>query len=137
MNLLILGGTGFIGSKLTRNLLGQGYHIRIMDRTIKPMDINSLKLELIEADYTKVQDFKPFLQDIDIVFHFISTTVPATSNIDKIFDINTNVCSTLRLLEDMRQTNVKKIIFLSSGGTIYGHSNMDAIPEEHPTNPLC
>jgi UDP-glucose 4-epimerase len=137
VNVLILGGTGFIGSNLCHSLLKRGYKVRIMDRTMKKMDFDSSGIEFIEADFIQVHDFKPFLQDIDVVFHFISTTVPATSNGNKVFDISSNVCSTLRLLDDIIQTNVKKIIFLSSGGTVYGQSEMNPIPEEYPTNPIC
>ncbi|WP_307555782.1 NAD-dependent epimerase/dehydratase family protein [Paenibacillus sp. V4I5] len=135
--MLILGGTGFIGSNLCQKLLEQGCKVRIMDRTMKKIDFNSSGIEFIEADFTQVRDFKPFLQGIDILYHFISTTVPATSNVNKVFDISSNVCSTLRLLDDIIQTNVKKIIFLSSGGTVYGQTEMNPIPEEYPTNPIC
>lgn len=137
MNVLILGGTGFVGSNLCHNLLQRGHKVRILDRTIKNIDSNSSDIEFYEADFIQIHDFKPFLQGIDIVYHLISTTVPSTSNINKVYDISSNVCSTLHLLDDIIQTNVKKIIFLSSGGTVYGQTEKSPISEEHPTNPVC
>ncbi|WP_078500211.1 NAD-dependent epimerase/dehydratase family protein [Paenibacillus selenitireducens] len=137
MNVLVLGGSGFIGSNLCETLVQLGHHVKIMDRSMKKTDFNFTQIEFIEADFTQIEDFKPILQGIDIIYHLISTTVPATSNVNKIYDISSNVCSTIQLLDACVQTGVKKIIFLSSGGTIYGQTEVNLIPEEHPTNPIC
>jgi UDP-glucose 4-epimerase len=139
MNILVFGGTGFIGSNLCSELLKLGHKIRVVDRTIKPINTEKLaNIEFIEADFVQVDDFTSYLENIDVVFHLISTTLPATSKGNEIFDIQSNVCSTLRLLNSMVQIgNGKKIIFLSSGGTVYGQSNVNPIPEETPTNPIC
>jgi UDP-glucose 4-epimerase len=137
VNVLIFGGTGFIGSNLCQSLLKQGHKVRILDRTMKKMDFNSSGIEFIEADFVQVHDFKQFLQGIDIVYHFISTTVPASSNTNKVFDISSNVCTTLRLLDDIVKSSVKKVVFLSSGGTVYGQSEINPILEDYPTNPIC
>ncbi|UJF34268.1 NAD-dependent epimerase/dehydratase family protein [Paenibacillus hexagrammi] len=137
MNVLVLGGTGFIGSNLCKSLLIRGHKIRIIDRTIKNIGFDMTNIECVEADFIDIIDFKPYLKNIDVVYHLISTTVPATSNMNRYFDVNSNVCTTIRLLDDIVKSNAQKIIFLSSGGTIYGQTEITPIPEDHPTNPIC
>jgi len=138
MNVLVLGGNGFIGSNLCQELLKQKHNVRILDRSIKNNNIHYLSnVEFIEIDYVQTEDFTPYLKGIDVVFHLISTTIPSTSNENKIFDIKTNVCPTIQLLEDIIKTGHIKIVFLSSGGTVYGDTRLEVIPEEHPLNPIC
>lgn len=138
MNVLVLGGNGFIGSNLCQELLKQNHNVRILDRSIKNNNIHYLSnVEFIEIDYVQTEDFTPYLKGIDVVFHLISTTIPSTSNENKIFDIKTNVCPTIQLLEDIIKTGHIKIVFLSSGGTVYGDTRLEVIPEEHPLNPIC
>ncbi|MBG9794320.1 NAD-dependent epimerase [Paenibacillus dendritiformis] len=139
MNVLVLGGNGFIGSNLCTELLRQNHNVRIIDRSIKNFNKLYMKnVEFIEADFVQTQNFRPYLDGIDVVFHLISTTIPSTSNEDKIFDIKTNVCPTIQLLDDIVSMGREiKTVFLSSGGTVYGNSSFDIIPEEHPLNPIC
>jgi len=67
----------------------------------------------------------------------LSTTVPSTSNLDPIADVNGNLVNSLRLLQLMVQKNIPKIIYLSSGGTVYGIPECVPIPETHPLRPIC
>ena len=72
----------------------------------------------------------------DVVYHLASTTVPKTSNDDPPYDVETNILGTLRLLEVAWKKQVKKIIFPSSGGTVYGIPQEIPIKEDHPTEPI-
>jgi UDP-glucose 4-epimerase len=76
------------------------------------------------------------LRDIDIVIHLISTSVPATANLDILADVQNNVVATLRLLQACRQHKISKVLFASSGGTVYGIPKQLPIPEAHPTQPI-
>lgn len=67
--------------------------------------------------------------------HLVCTTRPKSSNDEPIFDVQSNVISTLQLLEEMRELGIKKILFASSGGTVYGPPITTPIDEDHPTNP--
>ena len=67
----------------------------------------------------------------------ISTTLPKSSNIDPVFDIETNLIGTVKLLKEAAKNKLKKVVFLSSGGTVYGAPIKLPIDETHPTNPLC
>jgi UDP-glucose 4-epimerase len=137
MKILILGGNGFIGSNLVDKLLFEGHNVRVFDKSKE-----NYRKELSEVDY-HYGDFgnrvllSKVLEDIDVVIHLISTTLPKTSNDDPIFDINSNVIETLFLLKQCVNYNVKKIVFTSSGGTIYGVPEFNPIIESHPTNPIC
>jgi UDP-glucose 4-epimerase len=77
------------------------------------------------------------LQGIDIVFHLVSTTTPQTSNEDPLFDVQSNVLEAIHLLQECVAQSIKKVVFVSSGGTIYGNPDVLPVPEDSPTNPLC
>jgi UDP-glucose 4-epimerase len=73
---------------------------------------------------------------VDAVVHLASTTVPSTSNLDPAADISGNLVPTVRLLEAMRASGTRKLVFFSSGGTVYGIPTKDPVPEDHPLNPI-
>ena len=139
MRCLILGGGGFIGSHLADRLLSCGYTVRIFERPRVPYYRTFLKEEKVEwqtGDFQSEADVASSVDGCDIVFHLISTTLPKGSNDDPIYDIESNVIGTLKLLSSTVRYSVKKIIFISSGGTIYGNPNKIPVPETHPTEPL-
>ncbi|EFM11424.1 NAD-dependent epimerase/dehydratase [Paenibacillus curdlanolyticus YK9] len=139
MNCLVLGGTGFIGKHLCKRLAEENHNVRILGR--KKIEFDNIfydnKFEFVQQDFLQIDDFSNLLDGIDIVFHLISTTIPSTSEIDCVFDISSNVISTLKLLKACVKMKIKKIVFISSGGTVYGIPVQLPIPEEHPTNPIC
>ena len=77
------------------------------------------------------------MKDVDVVFHLISTTLPATSNLDIQLDLTSNVLPTYQMLEIARTCGIRKVIYISSGGVIYGIPQRVPIHEDHPTNPIC
>lgn len=76
------------------------------------------------------------LQGIDAVFHLVSTTFPATSNADPDRDVRENLIGSLMLIEAMETCGVGRIVFLSSGGTVYGAPRWVPITEDHPLSPV-
>jgi UDP-glucose 4-epimerase len=76
------------------------------------------------------------LDGMDVAVHLVSSTLPKTSNDDPVFDVQSNLVPTLRMLETMAARGVRKIVFISSGGTVYGAPIYLPIDEMHPTNPL-
>ena len=118
MRCLILGGNGFIGNHLVDALLAQDHFVRVFGRT-KLMDPDTRQeknLEYIEGDFSNEVDLSNATKNIDICFHLVSTTLPKSSNENPKFDVETNLIGTLHLLHHAKQNNVKKIIFISSGG---------------------
>ena len=140
MNSLVLGGGGFLGSHLTERLVGLGHAVRIFEKEgFSRQNLAGVidRIEVIEGDLGREDDAEAILKDIDVVFHLASTTLPASSNADPPHDIASNVLPTLRLLEVAKKARLKKLVFFSSGGTVYGIPKRIPIDEEHPTDPIC
>ena len=136
-NILVLGGNGFIGKNLTDELIND---FNIISFGLKKNSDGNSKIKSYYGDFTSIKDLEIIFKEnkIDLVFHLISTTVPSNSNDDVVYDINSNLISTINLLELMRKYTVPKIIYISSGGTIYGKIDSDVknVSENHKTNPI-
>jgi UDP-glucose 4-epimerase len=138
---LILGGCGFLGSVVTRHLVAQGWHVRVFDK--EETDASRLhsvasRIELMRGDFMNLGDLRRALEGVPVVLHFVGTTIPQSSMNDIQFDIETNVVPTIRLLELMVQGGLKRLIFSSSGGTVYGIAERRRpIPETHRTDPIA
>jgi UDP-glucose 4-epimerase len=136
MKCLVLGGGGFIGSHIVEELHAAGHDIRILERPRVPRFREfASRVEWVEGDFQSASVVHDAVDGIDAVFHLVSTTLPKSSNDDPIFDLESNVVATLRMLEFARDARVRKIIFISSGGTVYGPPASLPIPETHPTEP--
>ena len=140
MKCVVLGGGGFIGSHLSKALLAYGYEVRIFDRPNLRREINAPVLdgaEWIEGDFLNAEDVARAINGCQVIVHLVSTILPQASNENPLYDIESNVMSTLHMLEAARKANVRKIIFASSGGTVYGIPREVPISEHHPTDPIC
>jgi len=137
MNCLILGGNGFIGSHLVDKLLAENHHVRVFDKYKELYRPPVPTVEYHYGDFGNRGLLSRALSGIDTVFHLISTTLPKTSNDDPAFDVSSNVIETIFLLEQCVAHKIKKVIFISSGGTVYGLPETLPIREDSPTNPLC
>lgn len=139
MKSLILGGGGFLGKNLARHLMSDGSSFRIFERrnyntTQFP---ENEKIEWMLGDFASEKDILPALENVDVVFLFASSTTPKTSQDDFGFDIASNLLATVKFLEIASKAGVRKIVFPSSGGTVYGIPVETPIREIHPTNPIC
>jgi UDP-glucose 4-epimerase len=134
-----LGGGGFIGSHLCDALLSAGHTVRIFDRLgIVPYRVfaENERIEWTRGDFTSTTEIEKAVMGSHLVFHLASTTLPQSSNEDPIYDVESNVVGTLRLLNAARKAGVEKIVFVSSGGTVYGVPQSVPILESHLTNPV-
>ncbi len=139
MKILVLGGGGFIGSTIVDRLLLVGHEIRVFERPrVEPYRkfAEFERVEWIGGDFSNAHDINKAVEGMDIVLHLISTTLPKNSNDDPIYDVQSNVVATLQLLKAMVIQCVQKIVFISSGGTVYGNPLYLPIDEKHPTNPI-
>lgn len=135
MNVLIVGGNGFIGSHLADRLLKDEHKVNVFDRQQELYRAPLSFVEYIIEDIGNRAMLPRALKNIDIVFHLASTTVPKTSNQDPAFDVQSNVVGTLHLLEQCVREHVKRFIFLSTGGAVYGKPDAVPVSEDSPTNP--
>jgi UDP-glucose 4-epimerase len=76
------------------------------------------------------------LTGVEAVYHLVSTTLPGTADLDPKTDIQDNLIGAINLFESMHGLGVHRILFLSSGGTVYGIPEMVPIPETHPLRPI-
>lgn len=132
---LVLGATGFIGKNLCSELI-KTCSVRAMVRRQNPYLDEIGVQQIVQADFSKLTDFVPYLDGVDTVYHLISTTLPKEGSegvVDE--EIVQNVIPTVHLLESMKRAGVKKIIFASSGGTIYGDHGDIPARETDPLNP--
>ena len=132
MSTIIIGGSGFIG----RNLI-----IALKKRGVKPVvaDLNPPSdpdLDYIKIDPGVSMEDLLCLKETDVVYHLAWTTTPGPANQNPIYDVSSNITMSLQILEACVKGNVKKLIFASSGGTVYGIPNSIPIKESHPTNPI-
>jgi UDP-glucose 4-epimerase len=140
MRCLILGGAGFIGSNLLGALLNRGHDVRIFKRkSAYEHALNTNRLLHIEVagDFFCESDLRIALKNIDVVIHLLCTRTPSQSDVDPEIDAEENIVGTLRMLKIAREMGVQKIVFASSGGTVYGQPINLPITEEHPTDPIC
>lgn len=133
---LVIGGCGFIGSHIVDKLLARGHLVRVLDMRAELYRLPLPGVEYLTGSFCDEVSLKVALQDVDAVVHTASTTVPSTANLNPIYDVETNLISTIRLLQMMRDREIKRLVFLSSGGTVYGIPQVDTVPEDHPQNPI-
>lgn len=138
--ILILGATGFLGSHLTRKLLAEGMPVRALSRRFDRDEVERLGhgelLEIREASTFDEQALIDALDGVSIVVNLVTFSVPATAPGNLQGEITTTFQANNLLLSTMIKSGVKRLVFPSSGGTIYGEvANRPAI-EDDPAIPL-
>jgi UDP-glucose 4-epimerase len=136
---VVLGGSGFLGQRLCRKLVQSGLKVRSVSRTGRPRGDAQRwwsRVDWISAD-VGTETSAPAMQGADLIFHLASSTYPSTSNSDAGFDLESNLVASVRMLKTAAECGVQRLIFISSGGTVYGVPEQNPIPETHPTNPIC
>jgi UDP-glucose 4-epimerase len=138
MKVLITGGAGFIGSHVADAYLAAGHEVVILDnlssgkRENLPARARLYLLDLGARELAEVfAEERP-----DIVDHHAAQISVTASARDPLEDARTNVLGMLKLLEACRSLPVKKFIFASTGGAIYGDTDLLPTPEDHPPRPL-
>jgi UDP-glucose 4-epimerase len=137
MRAVVVGGNGFIGSHLVDTLLADGWQVVVYDRAPERYRPPLAGVEYVLEDLGNTGLLASVLPRADVVFHLASTTIPKSSNDAPVFDIQSNLIHTVRLLEVCVRSHVGRVVFFSSGGTVYGVPQSLPVDEEHPTNPIC
>ena len=130
---LILGGNGFIGRNLCDFFHKKNWIVTSFDIE-KPETICD-GIEYVEGDFFNDKDLETVTRNQDVIIHAISTITPGNSNVKYMQGYKGDLVQTVKLCELLVGTN-KKMIFLSSGGTVYGVQEVQPIPEESSTLPI-
>ena len=138
MRVLIVGGSGFLGSHIVDRFADSGATVTIFDRNTERYRTVRSGVQLIIGDlgnHGAVDE--AVAAGYDAVIHLVSTTTPRSSNESPEFDIQTNLIGTVNLLNSCVKHHVGKVVFLSSGGTVYGDiGDAVTVDETHHTAPI-
>jgi UDP-glucose 4-epimerase len=138
MGVLILGGTGFLGSAAALALSKENFDVKVLCRARPaPTLFGDVAIQVYTSDYASLRADDSIFDGVDTILHFISATTPASSMQDMAFDVSSNLMPTLNLLEIMKQRKISRFIYASSGGTIYGIPKKLPVSEEDVANPIC
>lgn len=130
---LILGGNGFIGRNLCNYLADMGLEVASFDREALPE--KNTKIRFIQGDFFEDSFLKKLIQEYDVLFHAISTINPGNSNEKYMNGYGNDLVQTVKLCSWIKDTD-KRLVFLSSGGTVYGNQEIQPITENHLPLPI-
>ena len=135
---MIIGAGGFIGTNLTCRLILDEYKLICAD-------LPDVDLSIAQDHEAKIVrgslcddpvDIYRALDGVDTVYHLVSTTCPTNSNSAIAKEAQDNIVATIRLLDECVKNKVKKVVFLSSGGTVYGKDHDGVLSETDATSPI-
>jgi UDP-glucose 4-epimerase len=137
--ILVLGAAGFLGVNLLKELVQSGKKVRVLARpsfSLSRLREFQDKIDLVVGDFQDDAIVNHALEGIETVYHLITTTFPSMTVQSGVYDVSTNLIPTIRLLEGCKKMGVKRVIYASSGGTIYGIPSQIPIREDHPLMPI-
>src|SRR3990167_4859332 len=139
MNILVTGGAGFIGSNVADRFIKEGYQVIVADNLItgKLRNLNA-KAKFYKIDIRDREGLESIFKEnkIDIINHHAAQMDVRKSVDDPIYDADVNILGSLNLLQLAVKHKIKKIIFASTGGAVYGEQDYFPADEKHPPNPL-
>jgi len=139
MRILVLGGSGFLGSHIVDKFLAEKHDVAVYDLYPERFRRPPAGIKFHIGDFGNVGALDELIATgFDAIIHCVSTTTPKSSNESPEFDIQSNVIGTLYLLDLCVKHNVGKLVFMSSGGTVYGNiGDKDVVDETHAVRPMC
>lgn len=132
---VVLGGGGFLGINLCRRLIASGHQVRAFGRRgLFPGALAGVDIR--HGDFSNRDAVADALRGVETAFHLIHSTVPHSANLDIARDVRENLLQSISFLDLARDAGVKRIVFLSSGGTIYGRQLQIPSTEAASTDPI-
>jgi UDP-glucose 4-epimerase len=140
MKILVTGGAGFIGSHVADRFVAAGHDVVIVDNLVTGSRNNlNPKARFVELDIRDGAAIEKLFaqQRFDVVDHHAAQMDVRKSTEDPIYDAHVNILGSINLIESARRHGVKKFIYISTGGAVYGEPKQLPVTEEHPVNPEC
>lgn len=131
----IIGGGGFLGANLAMALKAEGAEVRAFGRT-RYFDAPLEKVRWMSGTLDDLQKLSILLTGVDVVFHLAGTSTPASAETNRAEDVKGSVLGTIHVLDLCRSLNVNRVVFTSSGGTIYGNAPNPPFDETTTPQPI-
>ncbi len=136
MRALVVGGNGFMGSHLVDQLVVSGWEVAVLDAKERSYEPAPPQVRLIKGDLGQSRLVTEALTGVDIVFHLAWSTIHESSMGDPIADLTDNVIPSILLIQACLEAGTQRIVYVSSGGTVYEPTEHMPIPETHAQNPI-
>lgn len=142
MKILVTGGAGFIGSHVVDALVGQGHVVQVVDNLISSTTqflqahLTSGAVEFHQHDIRDLPFLLNHFTNLDVIYHLAADPSVKDSVQDPIESFDVNVRGTMNILELMRVNDIPRLVFTSSGGTLYGEPETFPTPETEPLHPI-
>ena len=139
MKVLVTGGAGFIGSHVVDHYIDSGYEVIVVD----DLSIGRISNLNPQAKLYQLDIRNPLLKSIfeeeqpDFVNHHAAQMDVRRSVVEPLFDADVNILGSINLIECAKRHGVKKFVYISTGGAVYGEPEYLPCNEEHPINPIC
>jgi UDP-glucose 4-epimerase len=137
LKILVTGATGFLGRALVSKLIKADHRVTVAVREYTPpishQALDWRRLDLSDPD----PDWSKLLAGVELIYHLAWSTVPSEADRELAEDVRVNVVGSLRLIEAIRnKSQPPRIVFASSGGTVYGILAQIPVTEDHPLRPI-
>lgn len=132
----VIGGAGFIGSQVVHLLSATDRRISVIGRSLHSRRLLPKNVSYYSGDYGNEEFLIKTITGVDEIIDLGYSSVPKTSFDDPVLDIESNLPSAVVLFRVAAQLGISKMVFVSSGGTVYGKAETVPINESHPTNPI-
>lgn len=134
---LVVGGNGFLGSYLVDELVSRGHEVTVFDRfTEAGTTYESADVHRVVGDFLDSDALEGALKGQEFLFHFLSTSTPASAENDPFLDVRTNVVQSIAMLNFAVAAGVSRVHFASTGGAMYGDTVADSFSEEALPAPM-
>lgn len=134
-NVLLIGGYGFIGTALTGHLIEKGFNVHVADQSASHPDPIP-RATYFSGNLADEAFMRPLLDQCGTIVHLATTTTPGLSADQAAIEAETNILPTLRLIDILRDVAPRHLLFVSSGGTLYGNPASRKVSETAAIQPL-
>lgn len=134
---LLIGGSGFIGQHLAHACRSAGMAVRIADAVVPADTPHDCNIEYIQGDYREPEFLRRIIDNVDYVVHLVHNTMLLNIDCNMSVEIERNILPAIQLMDICSTSCISKLLFVSSGGTVYGNPvSHEPISEDASTHPV-